>query len=394
MLILRIWNYIRGYVIIMVEGFFPEKFINVCINRGIFLWDINRENSSTVTMKVGVKAFKKLIPVVRKTRCRLSVRAKKGLPFLLRRYRKRKTFAAGCLIFIGMVYLLSSFIWTVEVYGNEKIPTQEIVKNLSDIGLKAGVWKPVINTETIINRMMIEIQELAWISIDISGTRAIIEVAERVKQPRIIEKDIPCNIVAGKDGIIDSIYVKEGTPLVDEGSTVKKGDLLVAGMVENNNGVLRYVHAMADINARTWYEESTVVLFSRTRVIETNNTKNRYSIKLFDKVVGLGDTQSPFEHFNVEQDIRYLSLGWDVRFPFGIVTHKYTEKKLVKEKVSSSKAKEEAANSAWEKVKLTIPQKARIADKKLYVEPSAGGVKARILVECIEEIGIQEKISY
>ncbi len=394
MLVLRIWNYIRGYVIILVEGFFPEKFINVCINRGIFLWDINRQNSRSVTLKVGVRAFKKLRPAARKTRCRLSVRAKKGLPFLLRKYRKRKTFAVGCLIFVGMVYLLSSFIWTVEVYGNEKVPTQEIVESLSESGLKAGVWKPVINTETITNRMMISMQELAWISIDISGTRAIVEVAERVKQPRIIEKDVPCNIVAAKDGIVDSIYVKEGTPIVDEGSTVKKGDLLVAGMVESKYGVVRYVHAMADITARTWYEESAAALFSRTKIIDTGNTKNKYSVKLFNKVIGLGDTKPPFANFNIEQDIRYLSLGWDVRFPFGLVTHKYTEKKHVKEKISSGKAKEEAANTAWEKLKQRIPQKARVTDKKIYIEPLKDGVKARILVECIEEIGLQERISY
>jgi len=33
MLIFRLWNYIRGYVIIFVEGYFLEKFVNICTRR-------------------------------------------------------------------------------------------------------------------------------------------------------------------------------------------------------------------------------------------------------------------------------------------------------------------------------------------------------------------------
>lgn len=391
MLILRMWNYIRGYVIIMVEGYFPEKFINVCINRGIFLWDINREKNCIITLKVGIKAFKKLRLIAKKTRCRLRIKEKRGLPFIFHRYRKRKIFAAGCIVFLGMVYLLSSFVWTVEVYGNKKLPSRQIIDSLSLVGFKTGIWKPFVDTERITNKMMIRMPELAWISIDISGTRAIIEVSERVMPPPMIEKDIPCNIIAVKDGVITSIVVRAGSPMVKVGDTVKKGDLLVAGMVESKDKVIRHVHAMADVGARTWYEETGKALLSRTKMVRTGLVECKYSIKIFNKIIGFGNIKPPAGDYDLEQDIKQAALGRNYPLPFGIIVHRYFEKKSVRENISMGQAKEEAMNEAWEKIEILLPDNENITDKKFYVEPSKKAVNVRILVECLEQIGLQER---
>ena len=42
---LALWNYLRGYVIIYVTGFSVERFINLAVNRGIFIWDIIPERN-------------------------------------------------------------------------------------------------------------------------------------------------------------------------------------------------------------------------------------------------------------------------------------------------------------------------------------------------------------
>lgn len=392
MLILKLWNYIRGYVIILAESYFPEKFINVCKNRGIFLWDINREKNNVTTFKTGVKGFKKLRPVAKKTGCRIRVVAKKGIPFVFYRYRKRKGFIIGCLIFVAMIYFLSSFVWTVEVYGNKKVPTEKILSNLAILGLKPGVWKVMVDTNRISNEMLIRIDELAWVNIDIPGTRAIVEVVERVMPPKIINKDLPYNIIAAKDGLIISILVKSGIPLVKRGDTVKKGDLLVTGIVENRYSDVRYVHALADIKARTWYEEIITVPLSKTVVKPTGNEACKYSIKIFDKIIGFGDTKPPFKCFDVKQEIKQLFLGKNNPLPFGIIINRYIEKKLYNENISIKQAKQIAVNDAWNKIKSKIPENAKINEKKVFFIPTKDAVKVRMLVECVEEIGIQERI--
>lgn len=394
MLILRLWNYIRGYVIILVEGYFPEKFINVCINRGVYLWDVRREKSCVIILKTGMKAFARLRPIAKKTRCRIKVCSKKGLPFILHRYRRRKTFIIGSLLFIVMVYVLSSFIWTVEVFGNKKIASEEIIMALSETGLRVGMWKPLVDTEKVSNQLLLKVRELAWISIDISGTRAKVEIAERVMKPPIIEKDVPCNILAVKDGVIDTLNVKEGTPLIQVGSSVKKGDLIVAGMIQSIDGVVRYVHAFADIKARTWYEETCVVQTKRVKLCKTGKIKTKYSIMLFNKIIGVGSSRPPYGQYDKEQIVNQASLGKDRPLPFGIIINKYKEKKPANQTISVTDAKKEAANLLWERVKKKIPLEAKIKEKKVDYNVKGVSVKARILVECLEDISAEEKITY
>jgi len=394
MLILRLWNYLRGYVIILIEGYFPEKFINICINRGIFLWDINREKSCVITLKIGVNAFRKLRPIVKKTRCRLEIRAKRGLPFTFYKYRRRKTFLVGCLLFICMVYFLSSFIWTVEIYGNKKMSAQEIVDNLAKNGLKPGIWKPVINTNRVCNKMMIQVNKLAWISIDITGTKAIVEVSERVMPPQIIDKNMPCNIIATKDGVVTSLIIREGSPMVKVGDTVKKGDLLVAGMVESKDKIIRYVHAMAEVNARTWYEEAVNVPLKRKQMKQTGTTKTKYSIKIFNKYICLGYNKSPFAMFELKQDLKLISLGKNNELPFGLLIDTYNEKKLFNEKITPANAKKEAIKKVNDIINKKIQKSIQIKEKKLYTAEGKNAIRARLLVECLEQIGTEEKIIY
>lgn len=115
MLMLKLWNYMRGYVIISVEGFFLEKFINICIRRKIFLWDIKKIKGNYMTLKVSIKAFKMLRPVAKKTKSRIRIIGKRGMPFVYSKYKGRKAFAAGGLFFVILIYILSSYIWAVEV---------------------------------------------------------------------------------------------------------------------------------------------------------------------------------------------------------------------------------------------------------------------------------------
>ncbi|MFW5648022.1 MAG: sporulation protein YqfD, partial [Candidatus Alkaliphilus sp. MAG34] len=72
MLVLKLWNYIRGYVIIRVEGLTLEKFINMCTVRNIYLWDVKRIGNTTLEAKLGVRGFKDLRKIVKKLGCKVS----------------------------------------------------------------------------------------------------------------------------------------------------------------------------------------------------------------------------------------------------------------------------------------------------------------------------------
>ena len=77
-----ILNYILGYVNILVEGYFVEKFINICNKQKIFLWNLKRSKTTIIYTNVSIKDFKKLKPIAQKTKCKIKKKKKKGLPFI------------------------------------------------------------------------------------------------------------------------------------------------------------------------------------------------------------------------------------------------------------------------------------------------------------------------
>lgn len=198
----RIQSYFQGYVRICVEGYFIERFINFCTAQKILLWDVERENSSMLHTNIGKEDFKRLKKVAKKTKCKVKLEKKKGIPFTIHRYQKRKLFFAFLLLDIVVLFQMSGFVWNIEIKGNEKIESKEILQNLQEKGLVIGKRKSKVDTKKIINAIRLERNDLAWIGIDLEGTNAIVKVVEADSKPEIIKEEEYCNIVSEKEGEI------------------------------------------------------------------------------------------------------------------------------------------------------------------------------------------------
>lgn len=236
-------NYILGYVNIKVESFYIERFVNMCISKKIFLWNVKRKKSSILYANIGIEDYKRIKQVCKKTNSKASIEMKKGLPFIMHKYRKRKIFVCLlCLIIIGLI-VISNFVWNIEIKGNEKITSQEIINELKKDGLEIGKLKSKINTNSIINKFRLDRSDISWIGITIKGTNAIINVQEATIAPEVIDEKDYCDIVADKEGLITKINVQNGTALIKEGDVVKSGDKLVGGYIEGKYTGTRYVHA-------------------------------------------------------------------------------------------------------------------------------------------------------
>ena len=131
-------NYILGFINITVEGFFVERFINTCINNKIFLWGIKRKNSTLLTVNVSISNFKKIHNIVRKTKCKVKINSKKGLPIVLHRYRKRKLFLILLIPVALIIWISSTYIWNVEIIGTVDINEQELLEQLDEEGIGIG----------------------------------------------------------------------------------------------------------------------------------------------------------------------------------------------------------------------------------------------------------------
>lgn len=155
--------YIFGYVNISVEGYFIERFINICISKNILLWNLKRKKSSFLYANIGMKEFKKIKEIAKTTKCRVKIEKKKGLPFILHRYKKRKLFFASLITIIILIFGISNFIWNIEVTGNDTISSEEIMSQINESGLHIGMLKQKIDTKEIINTIRLQRDDIAWI---------------------------------------------------------------------------------------------------------------------------------------------------------------------------------------------------------------------------------------
>ncbi len=102
-----------------------------------------------------------------------------------------------------------------------------------------------ISETEVESAIAVQVPELSWVYVRFQGTMAVVEVVEKSRP----ESLGPGDVVATRDGVIESVLVLSGVPAVTPGQTVKRGDILIAG---NPSGPLP--GARGNVVARTWYE--------------------------------------------------------------------------------------------------------------------------------------------
>lgn len=394
MLVIRIWNFLRGYVIIRVEGLNLERFINLSVAKGIYLWDIKKINYSIIQAKVSIKGYKLFRRIMKKVNCRVSIVEKRGCPFLLHRILRRKALVAGGIAALLLMYFLTSFVWVVEVEGNQRIPDERIIRELKDLGLEPGVFKYSLDTSDIGTKLIIKMDQIAWVGINIVGTKAMVDIVERVEPPALISKDISCNIVAKRDGIINNIFVFEGQPVVKEGDTVKAGQILITGVVENPDIPVRLVHAMGKVQARTWYQGEEVQSLKRTIREKTGVIQKKVKLKLGKYPFYITPGKVSFKEYDIITRSKNPAEWRNIVLPVEIVIEKYNEVKIKEETLTVHQARQLAQRKIEQNLKEIVPENAELVDKKVkYHEEDNEKVRVEIFLETLEDIGVEEKMN-
>ena len=387
-------NYLLGFVDIVVEGYYIERFINLCNNKKIFLWNLKKDKNTILYARVSKNDFKKLRSICKKTQCKMKIQRKKGLPFVMHQYKKRKVFA-GLLIFIfTLIIALSNFVWNIEVQGNSTINAQEILDVAKEKGLDIGKWKHSVETKDIINELRLKRDDIAWVGIEIKGTNAVIKIAEADMKPEIIDEEEYCNVVANKEGIILKVNAINGTPLVKEGDVVKKGDIIIGGWMEGKYTGTRYVHAQGEVQAKVWYSNKQKVYLKETQKQETGAVENKYSVNINNFKINLYKRLSNFENCDTIEEYKKLKLFSDFYLPIEIIKSTNKEYKNVEIIRSKEEAKQLAIEKAREILDSQIQNKENVLNEQINTYEEATYVEVEVIYEVKENIETKEKIVF
>lgn len=392
-MLFKLWYmYIFGVVDIMVEGFFVERFINICKAENIILWKLKIEKGTILKARISKSDFKAIRHVAKKTSCRVSLERKSGLPFVMNKYKKRKIFAIATIVIAIFCFMVTRFIWNIEIMGNNEISKEEILSDLVPYGIQEGKLKSKLDLEQIKNEIRLKRDDLAWIGIDIEGTNVKVTVVEAIDEPEIIDENTPCSIFADKAGVISKMVVRGGTARVNVGDTVSKGDLLVEGVMEGKYTEPRPVHSDADIYLMSTYEKERKEAFIQQNEERTGNVEKNVEIYMNNFKINFKKGVPKFENCDTIKTYKKVKLFSNYYIPIEIVNitnyeleksfKTYTEEELT-EKITNVLQKE------FEE-EVSISDGAQI-DKIVTPTVEAEGVSVKVVYSVEEKIGTKDR---
>ncbi len=394
MIINKIESYISGYLRINIEGYYIERFINICRKENIPVWSIKKEQDIRLTFSIKIKDFKKVCKIAKTTKCKLKIKKKKGFPFLLNRYRKRKIFAIFLIIVIILIGMSSNYVWNIEIVEENGNNLENIMQNLNQSGLGVGKRKSEINTKEVINKVRLERNDIAWMGIELKGTNAIVKIVKSKEKPEIINENEYCSIVANKPGIITKISAQDGTANVKVGDTINEGETLINGWVEGKYTGIRYVHAKGEIQAKVWYTKHKFIEYNTTEKRETGNQEEKYAIKFNNFKINLGKGVSKFEIYDTIETENKFKIFSDFYLPISIVKTTNKEIENVQKRYNKEEAKMLGIKELEEELNNEIENKENIVNKNINTYENKKGLDVYVTYEVLENIGTNEKIVF
>ncbi len=384
-------RWLMGYVEFELVGGFPERFINSAVRDKINIWNI-RKLKDGISADAVSEDYIRLKKISKRCGCRTKIVKKHGFPFSTRKYRSRVGLIAGAFVFSGVIYFLSSYIWSIDVTGNVNIPTEDILAVMRDVGLSSGSLKKRVDIPIVKQEAMIHLPSVAWMSINIMGSHANISIKEKIDTPGIVGEDKPCNIKAACDGRVERIETFMGTPVVSEGDAVLKGQLLISGVLENQVDKNVFVHSDGKIYAHTKRTLQESVPLAQTTAADTGKIKNKYRLKILGLELPFGFWSKTDETYRCEFYSNRLNIG-QVNLPIVLYRERWYEQVCDQIQLTYDEAVKRADDLICCKEKEDFKDK-KIITKDLEDREENGVCILTAKYSCLEDIGTKEIIEF
>lgn len=389
--------FFTGYLTVCADGPFTERLINICLHRNINIFNIKRCGSNRIVFDIELKSFYNIRLPAKRTKSHIKILKRNGIPFILKKYKKRKPILLGAIITLAILWYTSNHVIGITVFGNNRIETNHIKNTLKECGLSVGTKTSSVKPDILRNRLMIRLPELAWVGINANGSRVYIEVVERIETESGVDKNAPmCDLVASKDGEIERIEVRNGQTVCKIGSGVRKGDVLVSGIVNNSANGFEYVRARGEVYAKTSYRITRSYSLNYRNENYTGRSKSKYILTIKSKNLPLYIfSEIPYEEFKFSEKKKEYKIPNNIIPSFFITERKYEEISTEIKNIKPEEVEEVFGKELLDELKTQINESAIVIKEEVSYtlnEKNEAEVTAEIL--CSENIAEEFLIEY
>lgn len=392
MLLKILLKYILGYVRITVEGYYIERFINICTTSKILIWNLKREKGVKLHLNIGINDFFRAVKVAQKLKCRIKITKKRGIPFLINKYKKRKIFFITLIIIVILIGVSTNFVWNINIEVEDNLELQNIKQDIKEAGLEVGMLKKNVDTQEIINKIRLDRSDISWVGIELKGTNAIVKIVKATEAPEIIDEKDYCNIVAKKSGTITKIIAQNGTAQVKIGDEVEEGQILIQGTMEGKYTGTRYVHSLGEVEAIVKYSKTKRIYLKTVEKVTTGEKETKYRIKINNFQINFYKTISKFNFYDTIETEKKFKIFSNLYLPISIIKITNQELQEIQKEYTVEEATEIGTKELEQEIEQEIGDGKNILGKNAEVTENEEYIEVSVTYEVIENIGMQEKI--
>lgn len=394
-------RYYKGRVYIKAQGDKVSDFINKALQAEIVFFNVKRGPDS-FTAEINIEDFNRLRKAARDAEIKVKIRAKYGFPFVAIRWRKRKGLLLGLFIIFSALTILSQFVLSVSVEGNNRVATEIIVAEAERLGVKQWKFKNQLDLDEASKQLQENLSDIVWATMEERGTNIRIRVVEKTLPEKVIYRG---DLIAAKTGYVEEIIVVQGQPVVKEGQLVEAGQVLIkaaGGMVEysydmgnqkdSQENIVSAPAAKGFVRGKVWYSDEKKVLLEEDIVEKTGRVANGWGIKIGDRVIMITNQNSPYAEADKET-LSYKLLAWrNWDFPVEIIKTQYEQKETTHVQRNVVEAREHAENQARQELQKQIPPDVKILQDRVRILTNVDGAEIlRVEVETFEELAIYKE---
>ena len=381
----KIYEYLRGSYTVTARAESVCRALNVLMKNNVPFYGVKAEGGGLVGFCLEPDAFRKYVALTAEMTIEDERVTRRGLFAFASGYKMRIGFFIGAVLCAALLAASSFFVWDINVSGQTGLSEKEILKTLEGYGLYIGAYIPNIDTMRLENELVIDTEELSYASINLRGTVAEVVVRER-KEKDVENISLPSNLVANCDGQIESIEVRGGMPTVKKGQIVKKGQLLVSGVIDSQAVGYRLVRARGEIYARISRSFTAEGPLVREKKSRTGEKKTRVTIRFFAKKINLfSNNDISFEKYDTIEEEKRLCLFDRVELPVFIIKTTYSEYVTETEKISEEQALSIAEKELAGQTEKTLSE-AQILAREERTEINDGILTLYANIDCIADI--------
>lgn len=327
-------------VLLSVKGKNIDNFIKRLNRNNIEILKIIYISYKEINILIKKQDYDKVLDI--KTTYEIEINSYEGLEKFKLKLFSNKYIIIFILFFLIILYILSNIIFSVSIITNDSKMKEIMIEELKYYGIKKFEFKKnYLQIENIKRKMLHRHKEdIEWLEIENIGTKYIIKYEPRVKN-KIRQVQKKQNIVSKYDALIKDMKIEKGDVIKDVGTYVKKGDVIVSGVIKLNEESKEIIGASGTVYGEVWYNLKIDFPYKYYNEKETGRRKSVLVLNFFNKKLEIlnfkkYETKKVKEKVILKNSIFPIYLSKDYQIETDIVNVRFKEKKLVKEAINYS----------------------------------------------------------